>query len=514
MMRFWFAPESPRPLALMRILLGATLFVDCAIRWPHVVELYSTAGVPMPLHPGTVLHPPALPAAESVLLYAALLFALACATLGWWTRLSLIVAAALLTWVGLLDYAGTLKKYTVVGIHLLVLLSFTRCGAAWSLDRLCDSLWRSRKRRTDCQSVRPPVGQTSLSARTSPAPANRQAGKPAPHRGTDCRSASYPLTPAWPRRLMQILVCLVYLGAAATKFRTPDFATGDLLFFSLLDLRWGGEWLGMWLVAHPKLLVLSSYATLLFETAFPLLVWVPRLRRPMLVAAVLFHLSLGYIMTLFVFTPVMLAALCAFLDESDFRLLRLPAMRGGRGWSAAKPRTLARSLAWHALSFVAFLAAGAAAVALGLAHQRSADWYGVFRGEPAAALSEIDEDRFAEMIEGGGPRNADYIYRVELGERISTHHAFGGNRLRPGQTAYLLVRFLQPHPAMRIEIEFIDPDGDESNIAVRLVEPRHVFLPIEFRMTESHLPGTYQVIVKANGFVAAKKSFELLALDE
>ncbi|MEX0716824.1 MAG: HTTM domain-containing protein [Planctomycetaceae bacterium] len=471
MIRFWFAPESPRPLALMRILLGLALLLDCVPRWPHVVEMYSSAGTPLPLHPETVLHPLELPPAETALLYAGLLFALVCVVLGWWTRLSLVAAAALLAWFGLLDFAGTMKKYTVIGIHLLVLSAFSRCAAVWSLDRLFDS---RRDRRVS-------------------------------------------LSPAWPRRLMQILFCAVYVGAATTKFRTSDFATGDLLYFSLLDLRWGGEWLGLWLVAHPKLLVVSSYATLLFETAFPLLVWMPRMRRPLLLAAVLFHSSMALVMTLAVFTPVMLAALCAFLEERDLVWLR----RFGRSESRrdiASPRsaasvgpTISRVLARHALNGVAFLTAGAAFVGAGFAHQRSADWYGVFRGAPPEPLIEIDEATFNERMAGVTPRNAEYVYRVELGERISTHHAFGASsRFRVDERAWLLVRLIRPHPGMRLELELAATDGSFNREEVHFAPPEIAYLFFPFDFTDEHPPGDYEIVVKSNGFVAARKPFELL----
>ena len=51
MKAFFFAPESPRPLALMRIVLGLVLIVEAGVRWPSAIELYSTAGLPMPPFP-------------------------------------------------------------------------------------------------------------------------------------------------------------------------------------------------------------------------------------------------------------------------------------------------------------------------------------------------------------------------------------------------------------------------------------------------------------------------------
>src|SRR5207302_1899068 len=104
-----------------------------------------------------------------------------------------------------LDLPVTFGKQSVIALHLVLLLAFSGCGAAWSIDSL-----------SDCS-----------------------------------RSIRCPLSLAAPRRLIQILVCCVYLGAAITKLKTPSFANGDLLTFSLLDDHWGSGWLGLWLMTLP-----------------------------------------------------------------------------------------------------------------------------------------------------------------------------------------------------------------------------------------------------------------------
>ncbi|MGH7130045.1 MAG: HTTM domain-containing protein [Planctomycetaceae bacterium] len=267
MRTFFFAPESPRPLAALRIALGLVLLYYAAVRWPYAIELYSSDGAPMPLFPGTWLEPPALDARWTVVLHSVYVFALCGLVLGWRTRLSAAVALVFLLWFGLLDVSGTFKKYSVIAAHLLFLLAVSQCGAVWSIDR-----------------------------------------RLSPERHDRCRLAA-----AWPRRLMQLFLCSVYLGAAYTKMRRADFASGDLPAFSLQSDLWGGTAWGLWLSTHPKWLVLAAAATVLFETLFPALVWVPRLRRAMLLLAAGFHLTLAATMHLGIFSPVMLAGLLAFL---------------------------------------------------------------------------------------------------------------------------------------------------------------------------------------------------------
>jgi hypothetical protein len=189
---FFFAPESGRSLAAVRIGIALVLLGDALVHLPHGKELYSSAGNPLPVFMGSGWIPPALSPGWTYLLVSVLLVGLLGMALGWRTRAATWLALICFTWIGLHDAAGTFKKYSVISFHLLFLLALTRPGAIWSVDRLVKPIDRME------------------------------------------------IVPAWPRRLMGILICSVYLGAAVTKIRLPDFGTGDLVMFSLLDPA-GGE---------------------------------------------------------------------------------------------------------------------------------------------------------------------------------------------------------------------------------------------------------------------------------
>ncbi|HVW00894.1 MAG TPA: HTTM domain-containing protein, partial [Planctomycetaceae bacterium] len=259
MKTFFFAPVCPRMLARIRVALGLLLLYDAAWRWPYAVELYSSAGLPMPLMPNSVLVPPTPTAFWAVVLDTLQLFALAAATLGWCTRFSLLAAAVLMTWLGLLDFPGTFAKYSVISIHLLVLLAVSGSHRVWSIDA-----WVGRWNRGQCR-----------------------------------------LVPIWPQRLIALMLCAVYFGAGLTKVRMPEFANGDLLMYSLLDNFWGSGELSSWLASHPHLLALSSLAVMLFELVAPFLFWVPALRKPVWLLAVLLHVGMAALMHLSIFSPVM-----------------------------------------------------------------------------------------------------------------------------------------------------------------------------------------------------------------
>lgn len=490
MRAFFFAPESPRPAALMRWAVGLVFLYDAAVRWPFAVELYSADGLPMPVFPdfafrGAGFEPIALPALWAVCLHSLLLFALLAVAVGWRTRLSLWIALSLSLYLGLLDQSGTFKKYSVIGLHLFLLLSFTRCGSVWSVDAL---------RRLD-------------------------------------RYRLMPLSPVWPRRLMQVLVASIYLGSAVTKIRLPDFANGELLMFSLLDDQWGGGYLGLWLSTRPKLLILASMATLLFEIAFPLLVWNRRMRRGMLALAILFHLTLAATMSLGIFSPVMLAALLAFVEEKDLRRLRrlLPVTTAkarrteDSGDFGESPESLGfagrqpRGFRQRVMSFVLWLSAAAIWVAAGAGIQYRLDFYNVFGSTARKELAPIDPEAATDILASLTPAQLthyeDYFHRIEIGNRLTnggTHTSGSESRFRTGMTVFACARLVRDHPAMRLQWRLIRPDGKEVRYAYELASASsHATVGFELTDPEQTPPGRYQLILRADGYEVARRTFDL-----
>jgi hypothetical protein len=472
-----FAPESPRRMAVMRIGLGLILFLDAVMRWPYVVELYSRDGMPMPLYPDTFLEPYALGANACVFFYGLMLFVLLSVVVGWQTRLSLLAAFVLTAWFGLLDSAGTFKKYSAISLHLLLLLSFSESAAILSVD---SRLGGSRKKW-----VR--------------------------------------LTPAWPRRLMQFLIASVYLGAVITKIRLPDFGTGDLMMFSLLDDRWGGNWLGMWLSTRPKLLMLVSYGTVLLEMAGALLLWNSRTRLPMLVSLVLFHFSIAATMHVGVFSPVMIVALLAFTEESDVRLLKKIGKSIWRKNPNAErtphekildtPVIVSSNWKRELTSLGIFLLAAGIFAGGGLMQKRAMDDTGVFTGNRASEWEELPQSSIDEIQKMTPPKVADYFHRIEIGSRMGYRQTFGERRkFRRGMTVCVITRLQQNHPALELEWILTAPSGDEAFRRKHLLLSVVNYASTRFHMdSPRHQLGIYTLTLKANGETVARRSFELVA---
>lgn len=495
MRTFFFAPESPRVMALIRIVLGATLVCDAAAHWRYAVELYSTFGPPMPLFIRQLEDAPekeiaAATAANSaarrveplvpvpvpgpdiaLLVHTLLVFALLSVTLGWHTRGSLAASIVLSLWLGPLDLPGTFAKHSVIALHLQGLLFFSRAGAVWSLDA-----WFGR-----------------------------------PH--DRCG-----LTSACPRRLMQILVCFIYFGAAITKIKTPAFVNGDLLSFSLLDDHWGGRPFGIWLSTVPHVPLLLSLTVIVYEVAFPCLIWVRLCRLPLLGLALVVHTAMGALLNLGTFSPIVLAALLSFVEERDLR--RLPGLGAlshrqvapsGTGAGATAAQTLVGGpSSKRRLSVGLHLVCGLLFLAAGYGIQHSADWYGAFGRRAPRMLHEISAGDFQEMMAQRPPAYEDYFHHIALGSRVSGNQMFGSSELfHTGQCAYVLARLTRPHPRFEWEGLLIAPDGREAARFTHDVEPGAIYLLDGFELTPALPPGSYRLILQAEGFVVAERRFEL-----
>lgn len=469
---------------MVRIALGLVLLGEGLVHWRYSVELYSTAGPATPIFVRQVDNDPAgisrednhsrltakriepivpLPVpgpAVAVVAHTALVAAAISIVLGWHTRTSLVAAFVIAAWLWPLDISVTFGKQSVIALHLLLLLAFSRCGAVWSVDSRSDA----------------------------------------------CRTIRCPLSLAAPRRLIQILICCVYLGAAITKLKTPSFAGGDLLEFSLLDDHWGSGRLGLWLATKPHMTLWLSLATLFFELLFPFLVWVPRLRRPMLLLAFAFHLAMGCLLSVGIFPAIMFTALLSFAEEGDLRMFAIFDLPSSILHATPVPhlqRAFYRNAALH-------LAAAGVLVSCGLIVQMQFDWYSVFGRRPAAALKEIAANDVSEMLAERLPAFEDYFHRIELGSRFGGNHVFGSSReFKIGQRAYVLAQLIQPHPAIELEGLLIAPDGREVARFTHRVDPGTGYAINGFELTGELPVGRYRIILQAEDFVIAERQFEL-----
>jgi hypothetical protein len=308
--RFWFTPQDPATLGLIRILAGAMLF------YTHLIWSLDLAGF---FGPSGWLAPEALEAAygdardlfwshwhwieSPAAMWAAHIAALivfALLALGLFTRVVSIFA-----WLLTISYAhrvmpGALFGLDDVNAMLAMYLLIGPSGAAYSLDG-----WLVLRKGRAGQG-----GQTGVPAAAGP------------------RS----ITANVAIRLMQLHLCIIYLFSALGKAMGETWWDGSAMWLAVANYEYQSIDL-TWLADSPAILSLFAHVTVAWELSYSALVW-PRLTRPLVVAmSVPIHLGIALFLGMMTFGLAMLIANLAFVSPWVVRavLNRTPAAEQGRG---------------------------------------------------------------------------------------------------------------------------------------------------------------------------------------
>ena len=229
--RFWFAPRSPAPLVLVRIAFGLLVFFWALSVLADAPTFFGPAGV--------LTNPPARDGAWSLLHV-------------WDGGAAAVVLVVLIGIGGLCLAAGVVTRVS----SLVVFAAFVSLGNRNPfVGNSGDALLRV-------------LSLYMVFAACAP------------------RST-------WPLRLVQIQVSLIYLGTVWAKLRGHNWPDGEAVAyaFRLDDLaRFPAPDIGASLLVTHVL----TYGTLLVEAALGTLIWVPRLRKWVLLAGVCLHLGIEY----------------------------------------------------------------------------------------------------------------------------------------------------------------------------------------------------------------------------
>jgi len=274
-------------MVLNRIVLGGVLFLHAASRLPEFDVVYGSQSgawsepyrefvssvlghqLALPLLPLVAAVAELAPPARSLVvagLYATLLASAAAFALGLYTRLAGALAVVLhVFFLSLHPFADWSWAQMIVPFAVYVVLS--RAGEACSLDG-----WRSRRR-----------------------------GRP-----TSAWQA-----PAWPLRLLQIHVAVMYFHTGFARIDDTGWLRGDVLFealahatFSRFDVDW---------YAWKPALVPLSYAAFLLEPLAAVALWIPRLRTLCAVALLAMHAVLELFTNVGWWNFVMAGGIACFL---------------------------------------------------------------------------------------------------------------------------------------------------------------------------------------------------------
>lgn len=483
--RFFFDEEVPYGMALCRICLPLALLSMVLARWSAARELFSTDGATAPLAVGygylNLL--PEFSGSIAVGLYAVMVMTLVCASLGWCTRASLIIANVLFTYFCLLDCVSTMTKYTVIATHMLFLLSLSECGSLWSVDA-----WLAGRQRAHWP------------------------GEP---------SVSWRRFPAWPRRLMQIHIGAVYFGASITKMHTPTFFTGDQLVYWMQTHINVQHQLGEYLSLYPILLMAMAYISIVWEVTFLFIAWKSMWRTFVLPIGVLFHLMTMLTLGLLLFPVICYIAYFSFLDEEDVQQYSAWCRRQTRRFAWLKSLSqrivgwrerLGDPVGWTRSSRAAFAFGVAAFAVANVELEHWLDPYGIRRPEGPHALTLADPEIVEKILAPTEPqRDSDMFFAVDTGTILVGDQLANRRReFRQGETLIAHCHLTPPHEDIWIECQIQDA---EHRVIDRLgaVATREMFRSnFTYPIGDQMAPGEYTLVITTGGRPVMQKFITVL----
>ena len=117
-------------------------------------------------------------------------------------------------------------------------------------------------------------------------------------------------------RLMQIQVCIIYFYSGLEKLKGTHWWYGDAIWRVLANHQLASADF-TWVAHFPLVVVLSTWSSLLWETYFPVLIWLPRTRIWVLLFGVAMHLGIALSMSIPFFGFLMIISYVTFLTEAE-----------------------------------------------------------------------------------------------------------------------------------------------------------------------------------------------------
>ncbi len=463
---FFFAEEVPYGLALCRMALPVILLYVVLRRWIHAREFFSNDGgfAPLADNYGYLNMLPVPSGTMAVILMTLLVACLVTTMIGWRTRISVVCCLLIYTYLNLLDCLSTFTKYSAIASHVLLLLSFSRCGAVWSVDA-----WLARRT--------PPV-------RLDP-----------------------PRFPAWPRRLMQLFIGMVYLGAAITKIHTPTFFSGDQLRFWLMTDVNNANPMGEQLTLYPVLVVTMAYISIVWEILFVFMCWRGHGRWVMLLMGAGFHLGTRQTLGLHVFPWVSMVTYLAFINSVDVVRWRgwLSKYRGPRTADASRVVPLAPE--WRGRLALAFPALLLVTSVLGVELEHQLDPYGIRRPDGPHELVELDPGVVEAMLESNPTiRPEDLVHSLEMGEMLIGGYVVGHkSTFRQGERLFAQCTLNPPHPDLVIECNLHDSENRLLDRVHQVVSREAFRANFLYVLHDALVPGEYSLVVRCGGHDVARR---------
>jgi hypothetical protein len=277
---FFFAPQSPIPIALFRIFYGICVLATVILLHSDWLEWFGVHGwVTLPttrtVEPGLRLNLFSVMPQDDRWIAAFFWIFLGFAvllTIGLWTRISSVAVFLCLASIEqrnlFIDHSGD-TFLRVAGFFLI----FAPAGAALSLDRLIQ--------------VRRGLEGPEISPRAP-----------------------------WAQRMIQFELALLYLISFWWKMKGNTWLNGTALYYVTHLHSMKRFPLPGW-IQHPGILRTGGWFILVLELCLGTLIWFRRFRYPLLLLGLLFHLSIEYAINIPMFQWDVLTAYVLFIDPAD-----------------------------------------------------------------------------------------------------------------------------------------------------------------------------------------------------
>ena len=130
--------------------------------------------------------------------------------------------------------------------------------------------------------------------------------------------------PSWSNtlsiRVLQIHLCLIYLSSGYEKLLSPNWWSGNVVWRALVqpDFR---QFDVTWMADKPWIPILLSWFTMIVETTYCVVMWLPRYRVIWLVCIIFLHAGIAILLGLWLFSLIMiLLSISAFGYDCFFDL--------------------------------------------------------------------------------------------------------------------------------------------------------------------------------------------------
>jgi hypothetical protein len=119
--------------------------------------------------------------------------------------------------------------------------------------------------------------------------------------------------------MMQL--CVAYFCSAWAKLHDPMWQQGEAVYYALLVDRYTGTSFNSSIARMGWLMAFANYATLVFEIAFPFLIWFKRFKKPLMVAGLIMHLLIYIFLMIYGFQIIFLLIYGLFLSNEEVEFI-------------------------------------------------------------------------------------------------------------------------------------------------------------------------------------------------